>query len=156
MGDGMHKELGKLVVWRRFSGVATYFRNAIDDNLREHANLSLSEVQLMIQIRSAGESVRMIDLAKALRISKAGITKMVGRLEEQGLVRRKASSTDGRVRNVILTPRGAKQLKGTRPLISKWLNQNFTDVFNDQELKTLNKLMLKLIEANEFGDPADH
>ena len=151
----MHKELGKMVVWRRFSGVASFFRNSIDDFLREHVDLSLSEVQLLIQIRSAEGSVRMVDLAQALRISKAGITKMVGRLEEQGHVRRKTSAEDGRVRNVVLTSKGANRLKGTRPQLSQWLNQHFTDVFNDQELKTLNKAMLKLIEANQMEDPAD-
>ena len=53
-------------------------------------------------------------------------SELVGRLEEQGHVRRKASAEDGRVRNVVL-----------------------------QELRTLNKAMLKLIEANEIQDPAD-
>ena len=151
----MHRELGKLVVWRRFSGVATYFRNSIDDILRERVDLSLSELMLLIQIRSAGGSIRMVDIAQALRISKAGITKMVGRLEEQGHVRRKASAEDGRVRNVVLTTKGKNRLKKTRPHLSQWLSQHFTDVFNDQELKTLNKAMLKLIETNQIQDPAD-
>lgn len=151
----MHKELGKMVVWRRFSGVASFFRDSIDTFLRDHVDLSLSEVQLLIQIRSAGGSVRMMDIAKALNISKAGITKMVGRLEKQGHVRRKASAEDGRVRNVILTSRGANQLKETRPQLSRWLNQHFTDVFSDKELKTLNNAMLKLITANQIQDPAD-
>ena len=151
----MHKELGKMVVWRRFSGVASFFRNSIDDHLREQVDISLSEVQLMIQIRAAGDAVRMVDLARALRISKAGITKMVGRLEEQGYVRRKTSATDGRAKNVALTTKGANRLKSTRPLLSKWLNQHFTDVFTDQELKALNKAMLKLIAANQIPDPAN-
>ena len=151
----MHKKLGKMVVWRRFSGVASFFRNSIDTHLRENFDLSLAEIQLMIQIRSAGGSVRMMDIAQALSISKAGITKMVGRLEEQGHVRRKASAEDGRVRNVLLTSKGVTRLKETRPQLSRWLNQHFTDVFNDQELKTLNKAMLKLIEANGIADPAE-
>jgi len=33
--------------------------------------------------------------------------------------------------------------------------KHFTEVFTDQELKTLNKAMLKLIEANQIRDPAD-
>lgn len=151
----MHKELGKMVVWRRFSGVATYFRESIDSHLREHVDLSLSEVQLMIQIRSAGGSIRMMDIAQALKISKAGITKMAGRLEKQGHVRRKASAEDGRVKNVILTSKGANRLSETRPQLSRWLNQHFTDVFSDQELKMLNRAMLKLIEANQIPDPAN-
>ncbi len=80
---------------------------------------------------------------------------MVGRLEEQGHVRRKASAEDGRVRNVVLTTKGANRLKKSRPLLSPWLNQHFTDVFSDQELKALNKAMLKLIEANQMQDQAD-
>ena len=151
----MHKELGKLVVWRRFSGVATFFRNSIDDHLRENFDLSLSEIQLMIQIRAAGGSMRMVDIAAALRISKAGITKMVDRLEQQGHVRRKPSPEDGRVKNVTLTTKGANRLSKTRPVLSKWLNEHFTDVFSDQELKMLNKALLKRIDANEIEDPAD-
>jgi len=150
----MHKELGKLGVWRRFSGVATFFRHSIDDHLRERFDVSLSEIQLMIQIRSAGGSIRMVDIADALRISKAGITKMVGRLEQQGHVRRQPSTEDGRVKNVTLTTKGANRLSKTRPVLSKWLNEHFTEVLTDQELKALNKAMLKLIDANEIEDPA--
>jgi len=150
----MHEELGKLVVWRRFSGVATFFRNSIDDFLREHADLSLSEVQLMIQIRSAGGSTRMVDLAQGLRISKAGVTKMVGRLEAQGHVRRQASKEDARVRNVVLTSTGSARLKRTRPLIAKWLHEHFIDVLSERELATLNRAMLKLIKVNQLDDPA--
>ena len=151
----MHKNLGKMVVWRRFSGVASFFRDSIDAHLRDQFDLSLTEIQLMIQIRAAGGSVRMMDIAQALNISKAGITKMVSRLEKQAYVRRKASAADGRVRNVFLTTKGATRLKETRPQLARWLNQHFTDVFSDQELKTLNKAMLKLIEANEIADPAE-
>jgi DNA-binding MarR family transcriptional regulator len=82
----MHEKLGKMVVWRRFSGVATFFLHAIDDFLQSNAKVSLKELQLLIQLRSGGGTLRMMDLASRLRITKAGITKMVGRLEQQDLV----------------------------------------------------------------------
>ena len=56
------------------------------------------------------------------------------------------------------TPDAHKQNSGDKEIsstFSPWLKQHFTDVFNDQELKTLNKAMLKLIEANQIQDPAD-
>ncbi len=39
-----------------------------------------------------------------------------------------AATEDGRVRNVVLTTKGANRLKKTRSLLSQWLNQHFTDV----------------------------
>ena len=151
----MHEKLGNMVVWRRFSGVATFFLHAIDDFLQSNAKVSLKELQLLIQLRSGGGTLRMMDLASRLRITKAGITKMVGRLEQQDLVQRQVSETDRRVKYVTLTDGGLERLAGTAPKMTKWLHAHFLDVFDEAELKMLNTAMLKLIDVNDMADPAD-
>lgn len=151
----MHETLGKLVVWRRFSGVASFFQGAIDDFLQEQVGLSLSELELMIHVRSAKEGRKMVDLSAKLRITKAGVTKMVDRLETQGFVRRELLPQDRRVRFIVLTPMGASALKNTRPRLQAWLETRFLDPLSDNDLRAVNRAMLKIVDANGLADPAD-
>ena len=46
------------------------------------------------------------EIADQLLVTKAGVGKVLARLEERGLVRRRARADDGRVRLVTLTPEG--------------------------------------------------
>lgn len=144
-----------MVVWRRFSGVALNLLNAIDGLLRQHEDLSLAELRLLLQLRSAGEPQRMVDLAEGLEITKAGATKMVGRLEQKGFLQRQACVRDGRAKQVELTESGAAALQASHPKLVRWLSRHFLDVFDEEELALLNRALLKLIVANQMDDPAD-
>lgn len=58
--------------------------------------LSFIEYQAQAGIRRA--KIRSVqDIGKAIRFTKSGATRIVDRLEGQGLVRRRRSATDGRV-----------------------------------------------------------
>jgi DNA-binding MarR family transcriptional regulator len=151
----MHKTLGNLVVWRRFSGVASHFRDAVDDVLQEKVGLTLSELQLMIQVRAQGGRAKMVELSQGLKITKAGVTKMVDRLEAQGLVRRELSDEDRRVRFIVLTKKGAKTMQSTRPKLQGWLEKHFLGPLSNSDLRAVNSAMLKIIAANGMEDPAN-
>ena len=151
----MHETLENLVVWRRFSGVAAHFRDAVDAVLQEKVDLSLSELYLMIQVRSAGGRTKMGDLSDGLKITKAGITKMVDRLEAQGHVRRERAENDRRVRYITLTQKGARTMRSTRPKLQVWLEEHFLRPLSDSDLKAVNAAMLKIIAANGMEDPAE-
>lgn len=145
----------RLVVWRRFSGTARWFQSAISDFLEETSRLSLAELELLIQVRAAGGEVPMAVLAQRLGITRAGMTKMVDRLAAIGYLRRRRSSTDRRVRNLILTDRGRTTMTETRPLLERWLERNFHGRLSATDLRAIDRAMGKLIAANRFPDPAD-
>ena len=61
------------------------------------------------------------ELAASEHVAAPTITKVVGKLEEGGLVRREADPSDRRVGRVVLTPEGERHLEENRTRRTAWL-----------------------------------
>src|ERR671925_113261 len=61
--------------------------------------------------RAPGRQVRMAELADGLTLSRGGVTKLVDRLESEGLLRRERAEDDGRGFYAALTTDGEKMLR---------------------------------------------
>ncbi|MGR0320504.1 MarR family winged helix-turn-helix transcriptional regulator [Agromyces sp. ZXT2-3] len=70
--------------------------------------LSEGEFDVLATLRRAGAPYERTpgDLAASTMVTSGAVTKRVDRLEERGLVSRRASETDGRGRVIALTPAG--------------------------------------------------
>ncbi len=62
---------------------------------------------MLMHLRDRDERTQA-ELVRALNLDPSTVTRMLARLEEQGVVKQRASSTDRRAVVVSLTPRGAK------------------------------------------------
>ena len=60
--------------------------------------------------RDRSEQSTVTELADRLQLAQSSVTELVRRAEEVGLVRREASSADGRVAHLRLTPEGERRL----------------------------------------------
>jgi DNA-binding MarR family transcriptional regulator len=80
--------------------------------------LAPEEVELLMVLAAAPEGrLRMIDVSESLRLSKSGVTRLVDRLAERGLVLRAACPSDRRVVYVGLTDEGTSVLESAAPLV---------------------------------------
>jgi DNA-binding MarR family transcriptional regulator len=78
--------------------------------------MSLSEYTTLMHLSEAPRrSLRMSDLASACALSLSGMSRIVSRLEAQGLVARERSSCDGRGLNAVLTDAGLGRLRRAWP-----------------------------------------
>ena len=74
--------------------------------------LTLNDYGALLLLSRAGEDgMRRIDLAHELQLSPSGITRLLERLEEQGLVGKGACKEDARVSYAVLTEAGLTKLK---------------------------------------------
>ncbi len=73
------------------------------------AGLTSQRYDLLLMIASVGE-VRITELCELLQLQQTAVTELVKRSEEAGLVRRRPSSTDGRVWLLRLTAEGERRL----------------------------------------------
>jgi len=75
--------------------------------------------------RSPGQRLRMSDLAAQTELSTSGVTRLVDRLERDGLVRRESSPGDRRTTYAALTSEGAKRMASVLPgyvaVIDRWV-----------------------------------
>lgn len=72
--------------------------------------------------------VSLGDLGAAEQIAPATVTKIVGRLSEESLIRRSADPTDGRVTLVSLSAAGAKRLASSRKRRTAWLAERSSEL----------------------------
>src|SRR3954453_15109255 len=96
---------------------------------------------LLLLSRAGEEGMRRIDLANELRLSPSGITRLLDRLEDQGLVGKGACKEDARVSYAILTDVGMNKLKAAAPGHVEDIERRLADVLNEEEMRTLAELL---------------
>lgn len=80
------------------------------------ADVTVSEVELMVPLRFAVEPVTAARLAEMLGMSRAGVSKALGKLERRGFVERVPSAEDRRSASITLTDDGERVVDEVFPL----------------------------------------
>lgn len=70
------------------------------------AELAVAEVELLVPLRYAEESVTAIRLAELLNMSRAGVSKALAKLERRGLIVRAQNPSDRRSAVILMTDSG--------------------------------------------------
>lgn len=83
--------------------------------------------------RAPGRRARMAELAEHLTLSRGGLTKLVDRLEDAGLLRREPAEHDGRGLYAALTEPGEGMLRRMWPVYSKALRETFAGAMSAEE-----------------------
>ena len=109
--------------------------------LEEH-RLSAVEFEVLLRLaRSPGHRLRMTDLAGQTSLSTSGVTRVVDRMDRDGLVRREACSSDRRSSYAVVTDDGVARLEEAVPghlaLVQEWFIGQLTPGQLDGMLESL-------------------
>src|SRR4051812_44296006 len=94
--------------------------------------------------RSPGKALRMGELNDSVTISRSGLTRLVDRIEADGLLERRQSPTDRRAVEAVITPEGSKLLRRMWPVYEKVLRSQFESKLTQAEAKALSKALAKI------------
>lgn len=97
--------------------------------------------------------MRRIDLANELQLSPSGITRLLDRLEDQGLVGKGACKGDARVSYAILTDDGLGKLRAAAPGHVDDIDRRLGEVLDEEEMRTLAQLLGRLNDREESCSP---
>lgn len=87
----------------------------LDRMLDAEQRMKVSEFDVLITLDNAPDRrLRMTDLAHATMLSSGGMTRLIGRLEQRGLVRRDPDPDDARAFHASLTDAGRSSLAQAR------------------------------------------
>ena len=111
-------------------------------SLVEQHGLTINDYGCLLLLSRAGEEgMRRIDLANELRLSPSGITRLLDRLEDQGLVGKGACKEDARVSYAILTEAGLGKLRDAAPGHVEDIDRRIGEVLDEDEMRTLTELL---------------
>jgi DNA-binding MarR family transcriptional regulator len=120
---------------RAWSRAALTVPRALEADLLLGQGMSLSDYTALMHLSEApGQTLRMSDLASACALSLSGMSRVVGRLEAQGLVERAQCSRDGRGLNAVLTEAGLGRLRRAWPTHLASVRQHMMDHLRELDL----------------------
>ena len=117
--------------------------------------VTASQMSALSSIGLAG-AASLGELAATERIAPPSMTRIVARLEEQGLVRRRHDETDRRVSRLEITPAGETLLAETRSRRDAYLAERLQSL-TEEERQIIDQALpiFERIIADGDGSPAD-
>ena len=131
--------------WHRLLQVSTRVLRELDTSLDREQRMMVSEFDVLITLDNAhGGRLRMTELAEATMLSSGGMTRLVGRLEQRGLVRRDPDPDDARSLHASLTDAGRSSLAQARVTHDNVIANLLGDHLTPREVQTLIRTLAKL------------
>ena len=111
---------------------------ALDAELAREHDLPLSSYEVLLFLNDSDEGrMRMSELAESVLLSRSGLTRLVDRLERQGLLRRERCASDARGLFAEITDEGRATFAEARKTHLDGVRRMFLDHFSREELRTL-------------------
>ncbi len=146
------KQLG---AWRGLLRVHSALVKALDSELEAAHGLPLSSYEVLISLRTAPRrKLRMADLADRVLLSRSGMTRLVDRLEREGLLVREQCPVDARGCLAALTDEGEAFLERARPTHLAGVHEKFLRHFEEEELARLAECWERVLPGASGTGPA--
>ena len=128
----------ELRAWRGMLRAHAALTKALDAQLEAAHGLPLTSYEVLMYLADADDQrMRMCDLATSVIISRSGLTRLVDRLEREGLIERVSCSTDARGAFAKLTAAGREQVAAARPTHLAGVRAMYLDHFTPEEQEVL-------------------
>lgn len=116
--------------------------------------LSLEEFDVLVHLAWAPSGTLALheltaSMVVADALSRSGITRLLDRMERDGLIRRTVSTRDRRRFDVSLTPRGRRRFDQIWPTHADGIRRYFAQPLAPGDISELGRILGRLIQANE-------
>jgi DNA-binding MarR family transcriptional regulator len=139
----------ELGVWRGFLRVHAALAKQFDAELERQHGLPLSSYEVLINLHHApGRKLRMADLADRALLSRSGMTRLVDRLERQGLLARDTCVSDARGCFAVLTDAGAELLDKARATHLDSVREKFLAHLSAEDFELLADLWERVLPGS--------
>ncbi|MDO8186635.1 MarR family transcriptional regulator [Conexibacter sp. JD483] len=136
----------ELGAWKGLLRVHASLMKSLDAELEATHRLPLTSYEVLIQLADAPDrKMRMCDLADSVLLSRSGMSRLVDRLERDGLLERAACPNDARGSFAVLTPAGQELLAAARPTHHEGIRRAFLEHFSEDELRQLGAFWTRLL-----------
>jgi DNA-binding MarR family transcriptional regulator len=137
----------ELDAWRGFLRTYSTLVRDLDDELTRRHGLPISSYDVLVQLDEAPEGrLRMSALADAVLLSRSGLSRLVTRLEGQGLIERVECTNDARGSFAAITDQGRERLEEARVTHRAGVRERFFSRLGEREQRQLAKVWNRLLD----------
>lgn len=143
-----------LAAWRTFLRAHATAIDAIERDLAAAGRVPLSSYDVLIELLEApGRRLRMAELARRVVLSRSGLTRLVDRLEREGLLARERTAEDRRGAYAVLTEEGHQAVRAAWPVYARGILAHFARHLSDADARTLSELLGRVLEGGQPTAP---
>src|SRR5690348_4834426 len=131
--------------WIRFLATHSAITRELEARLMGAHGLTLSDYDVLVQLARAPErKLRNIELAKAVVLTRSGVTRLVDGLEKDGLVMRSSCPSDKRGSFVALTDDGLARLRAAADTHLQGVRELFLERLGQEGREQMDALLAEL------------
>lgn len=120
----------------------------LEEELREETGMSLPEYSALLQLAETPDRrKRMAELADGMVVTRGGVTRLIERLETDGLVERGPCASDGRGTEAILTEAGLERLRAASKVHLRGIDDYYFERVSEEDQETVGRVMSDVIEG---------
>ncbi len=139
----------ELATWRAFLRAHATLVRGLERDLEQAGGVPLPFYGVLVSLAEAPEhALRLTDLAERVALTKSGLTRLLDRMEERGLVARRACEEDRRGQYAVLAPPGRRALRRSAPTHLRGIAARFADRLAPRELTVLREALGRVAEVN--------
>ena len=91
--------------------------------------------------------MRMSDLALGIVLTRSGVTRLVDRLERDGLVERSHCTTDGRGAEAVLTEAGLERLRAASKVHLRGIDEYYFERVSEADQAVVGRVMAEVADG---------
>src|SRR5215216_8156710 len=130
--------------------------HAATTELVAERGLPLTRYDVLLNLAEApGGRLRMQELSASVLLSKSGLSRLVDRMVEAGLVRRERCQDDRRGWFAVLTDQGRSALRRAAPVHLRGIQEHFVRHLEPEEVQVLATALTRVVAAARAAG-ADH
>jgi len=146
----------QLAVWKQLQWATALIMSRFRRDLAG-AGLSLEQFDVLVHLAWAPSGTLPLheltaSMVVADALSRSGITRLLDRMERDGLITRTVSTTDRRRFDVSLTPHGRRRFEQAWPGHADGIGRYFAQPLNPRDIGDLARILDSLIQANQNHD----
>jgi DNA-binding MarR family transcriptional regulator len=136
----------RLDAWRGFLQAHAVVINELEDELMAEKKLPLAWYEVLLRLSWAPEgTMRMNELAESVILSRSGLTRLVDRMVDAGLVERAECPSDRRGKLAVITAAGRRTLRSASPVHMRGVARHFTDHISESDARTLRRVFERIL-----------
>ena len=138
------KNIENILIYHYIEELIDSYKSEVED-VFEDSEIRSMDLAFLIRIRFVGKTTQK-EFVELFRVSEGYTAKILRRFEENNLIIRREDPENRRQKIVELTAKGVEKSDYILGLVSQW-EKHVTSNMTDEEVKTLKKLLFKLIKG---------
>jgi DNA-binding MarR family transcriptional regulator len=137
-----------LSAWRLLLEAHATVTELLEHELVAERSLPLNRYDVLLNLAEAPEGrLRMQELSESVLLSKSGLSRLVDRMVEAGLVRREQCQDDRRGWFAVLTDQGRSALRRAAPVHLRGIQEHFTRHLEPEEVQAMTAALARVVAA---------